>query len=94
MPFKPSERQYRSFAASNFKPIANEANESEPSYKVRGYFTTWNDEYCLYERTKYWPAEYEQIDGVDYETWKQGKKASKKAETEEEFIYHFIKAKQ
>lgn len=62
MPFKPSERQYRSFAASNFKPIANEANEGEPSYKVRGYFTTWNDEYCLYERTKYWPAEYEQID--------------------------------
>lgn len=60
MPFKPSERQYRSFAASNFKPIDAEGNE--PSYKVRGYFTTFGQEYCLYERTKYWPAEYEQID--------------------------------
>ena len=62
MPFKPSERQYRSFAASNFKPIVNENDSQEPSYKVRGYFTTWANEYCLYERTKYWPAEYEQID--------------------------------
>lgn len=60
MPFKPSERQYRSFAASNFKPIDAEGNE--PNYKVRGYFTTFGQEYCLYERTKCWPAEYEQID--------------------------------
>ena len=62
MPFKPSERQYRSFAASNFKPITDDAGGNEPSYKVRGYFTTFGQEYCLYERTKYWPAEYEQID--------------------------------
>lgn len=70
MPYKPSERQYRSFAASNFRPVEREAaldadgNEvaQEPTYKVRGYFTTFNDEYVLYERTKYWPAEYEQID--------------------------------
>lgn len=69
MPYKPSERQYRSFAASNFQPVAKEVNldadgnmvPQEPSYKVRGYFTTFNDEYVLYERTKYWPAEYEQI---------------------------------
>lgn len=61
MPFKPSERQYRSFAASNFSAIENTDN-NEPSYRVKGYFTTFNDEYVLYERTKYWPAEYEQID--------------------------------
>ena len=62
MPFKPTERQYRSFAASNFKPLTRDGEGNEPSYKGRGYFTTWGNEYCLYERTKYWPAEYEQID--------------------------------
>ena len=61
MPFKPTERQYRSFAASNFHAIDNEEGQ-EPSYRVRGHFSTWNQEYQLYERTKYWPAEYEQID--------------------------------
>lgn len=60
MPFKPSERQYRSFAASNFRALSGEGDE--PSYRVRGHYSTWNQEYCLYERTKYWPAEYEQID--------------------------------
>lgn len=62
MPYRPTERQYRNFAASNFKPITRDADDASPSYKVRGYFTTFNDEYCLYERSKYWPAEYEQID--------------------------------
>ena len=69
MPYKPYERQYRSFAASNFKQIEtslpeidDEEKTAEPNYKVRGYFTTFNEEYTLYERTKYWPAEYEQID--------------------------------
>ncbi len=64
MPYKPSARQYRSFAASNFKPITrdDQSESSEPSYKVRGYYTTWNTEYELYPRTKFWPAEYEQID--------------------------------
>jgi HK97 family phage prohead protease len=71
MPFKPNERLYRSFAASNFKPVASEetfdedgnvVEQSEPTYKVRGYYTTFSSEYLLYERTKYWPAEYEQID--------------------------------
>lgn len=61
MPFKPQERQYRSFAASNFHALDNEDGQ-EPSYRVRGHFSTWNQEYALYERTKYWPAEYEQID--------------------------------
>lgn len=71
MPYKPSKRQYRSFAASNFEPIkreavldenGNEVTPDEPSYKVRGYWTVFNSEYELYPRTKYWPAEYEQID--------------------------------
>lgn len=62
MPYKPNERQYRSFAASNFKPVVNEVDDNKPSYKVRGYFTTFSQEYLLYERTKHWPAEYEQID--------------------------------
>lgn len=61
MPFKPQERQYRSFAASNFHALDSEDGQ-EPSYRVRGHFSTWNQEYALYERTKYWPAEYEQID--------------------------------
>ena len=63
MPYKPLERQYRSFTASNFQPVQQEGDEpSEESFRVRGYYTTFNDEYLLYERTKYWPAEYEQID--------------------------------
>lgn len=61
MPFKPAERQYRSFAASNFNAVEN-SESNDPSYRVKGYFTTFNEEYCLYERTNYWPAEYEQID--------------------------------
>lgn len=60
MPYRPTERQYRSFSATNFRALDTEGGE--PSYKVRGYFTTFNEEYLLYERTKYWPAEYEQID--------------------------------
>ena len=64
MPFKPAERLYRSFAASNFQPVEREDSTAsqEPSYKVRGYYTVWNSEYELYPRTKYWPAEYEQVD--------------------------------
>lgn len=71
MPFKPQKRQYRSFTASNFQPLKREAvldddgNEivsDEPTYKVRGYWTVFDSEYELFPRTKYWPAEYEQID--------------------------------
>lgn len=64
MPFKPSERLYRSFTASNFQPVEHEdsADSQEPSYRVKGYWTVFNSEYELYPRSKYWPAEYEQID--------------------------------
>lgn len=76
MPYKPNERQYRSFAASNFQPVVREftddeeEKDEEPSYRVRGYFTTFDQEYELYPRMGNYPAEYEQIDrhaldGVD-----------------------------
>lgn len=60
MPYRPQEREYRSFKASNFRAL--ESEDESPSYKVVGYFTTFNDEYLLFPRTKGWPAEYEQID--------------------------------
>ena len=61
MPYRPQEREYRTFAASNFRALENNEDD-KPSYRVRGYFTTFNDEYLLYARSKYWPAEFEQID--------------------------------
>lgn len=61
MPYRPDVREYRSFKASNFVALEDE-NSNEPSYRVRGHYSTWNQEYCLYERTGSWPAEYEQID--------------------------------
>ena len=61
MPFRPETRQYRNFAASNFRAL-NDEGSGEPTYRVKGYFTTFLDEYCLYERTNHWPAEYEQVD--------------------------------
>lgn len=60
MPYLPDVRQYRSFAATNFRALDNDGDE--PSYRVKGYYTTFSQEYTLYERSKYWPAEYEQID--------------------------------
>lgn len=71
MPFLPETRQYRSFAASNFQPITEplpevedgaEVRTAEPTYKVRGHFCTFSDEYELFPRMGNWPAEYEQID--------------------------------
>lgn len=66
MPYLPDVRQYRSFAASNFQPIeqASAQDEDEKSYRVRGYFCTFNDEYLLYPAIPScdWPATYEQID--------------------------------
>lgn len=49
MPYLPQERQYREFAASNFVPIARDAeNESdELSYVVKGHFTIFDREYPL-----------------------------------------------
>ena len=71
MPYKPDQRQYRSFAASNFKPVeeplpevkdGSEVRVAGPTYKVRGHFCTFSQEYELYPRMGDWPAEYEQID--------------------------------
>ena len=36
-------REYRNFAVSNFRPVENEP------YTVRGYFTTFDEPYVLYE---------------------------------------------
>lgn len=51
MPFRPNERLYRNFAASNFQPLDREAQteEQEPNYRVSGYFTTFGTEYPLYD---------------------------------------------
>lgn len=73
MPFKPTERLYRSFAASNFHPVERDSTISEdgnavpaeePSYKVRGYYSVWNSEYELYPAmpSAGLPAEYERVD--------------------------------
>lgn len=57
MPYLPSERQYRSFAATNFTPATSGSNEGdEPSFMVDGYFTTFSDPYPLFEDY------YEEID--------------------------------
>lgn len=75
MPYKPTERLYRSFSASNFQPVENPLPDAldgeeqvertaEPSYKVRGYYTVWDSEYELYPAmpSLNWPAEYEKVD--------------------------------
>ena len=69
MPYKPDVRQYRSFAASNFQPVLNEPpadaeGVDEPTWKVRGYFCTFDDEYTLCPAipSEDWPATYEVID--------------------------------
>lgn len=46
MPFKPNERQYRSFAASNFT-VDEQSTDEVQSWKVRGYWTTFEDPYEL-----------------------------------------------
>lgn len=56
MPFKPQERQYRSFAASNFKPITRDDSDGQSSYVTRGYYTTFSEPYELF------PDYYEEID--------------------------------
>lgn len=47
MPFLPTERQYRSFAASNFQ--LEDREDEEQSYVVRGHFTIFDREYQLYD---------------------------------------------
>ena len=54
MPFLPKTRQYRDFSVSNFRALENE--DKSESYRVRGYFTTFNEEYELM------PGFYEAID--------------------------------
>lgn len=48
MPYRPSERQYRNLSVGSFKSEARESSEEE-SYVVSGYFTTFNQEYPLFE---------------------------------------------
>ena len=54
MPFQPNVRQYRDFAVTNFRALERE--DSKDSFVVRGYFTTFDDEYELL------PDFYERID--------------------------------
>lgn len=57
MPYRPTERQYRNFAASNFQPVSREADDSgAKSYRADGYFTTFNEPYELF------PDYWEEID--------------------------------
>ena len=54
MPFKPESRQYRAFSATNFRALEDEGGEE--SYLVRGYWTTFGEEYALM------PDWFEQVD--------------------------------
>ena len=57
MPFKPQERQYRSFAAQDFRAFdGGEGEGQNDTYFVRGYFCTFNDPYELF------PDYFEEID--------------------------------
>lgn len=48
MPFKPNERMYRSFTAASLQQARDENDEPE-EYTVRGYFTTFDEPYQLWE---------------------------------------------
>jgi len=57
MPFLPETRQYRNFSVSNFQTRDGVAGtEGEKSYRVQGYFCTFNEPYELY------PDYFEEID--------------------------------
>lgn len=60
MPYKPTERQYRTFAVPLQVRAAEEAEQAQDEYIVEGYATTFNDPYRMftYEGVDY----YEQID--------------------------------
>lgn len=60
MPYKPMERQYRTFAVPLQVRAAEEAEQAQDEYIVEGYATTFNDPYRMftYEGVDY----YEQID--------------------------------
>lgn len=55
MPYLPKDRQYRDFAVTNFAPVIksdDSDDDDEKSYKVRGYFCTFNEPYELFKG--YW----------------------------------------
>ena len=57
MPYRPTERQYRNFAASNFSAVSEGSSDTtKETYRVDGYFTTFNEPYELF------PDYYEEID--------------------------------
>lgn len=60
MPYKPMERQYRTFSVPLQVRAAEEAEQAQDEYIVEGYATTFNDPYRMftYEGVDY----YEQID--------------------------------
>lgn len=55
MPYKPMERQYRTFAVPLQVRAAEEAEQEKDEYIVEGYATTFNDPYVMFT-----------YDGVDY----------------------------
>lgn len=56
MPYLPETRQYRNFAATNFKPVIDDNVDGEASFRTRGHFTTFNSPYELV------PGFFEEID--------------------------------
>lgn len=59
MPYLPDQRQYRTFAASNFQRVDTNTQEDEtqePSYVVRGHYTVFESEYEIF------PGFYECVD--------------------------------
>lgn len=54
MPYLPTERQYRNFAASNFQSVQTKEDDSQ-SYVVRGHYTVFDVEYELF------PGFYESV---------------------------------
>ena len=67
MPVDIKNRQYRSMTAL-MEPVIDESSE-QPTYRVCGYATTWDDPYMLYE-SEYSGKVYEQIsrNAIDADT--------------------------
>ena len=49
MPFRPELRQYRDFSVSNFRATSGDEETQNQTYTVRGYFTTFDEEYPLFD---------------------------------------------
>lgn len=62
MPYRPSERQYRDFSVANFRAAQTEGDEQ--TYRVRGYFTTFSEEYPLMDDW-YESIDARALDGAD-----------------------------